>query len=250
MRFQPTPAQRRLADAAELNPECGSVAELCALAECDPSSYYKWCHDIRFRQWFTRIWTTSVILDGWHIINLARGRAASSTAHFRALYTLLFETKGQAALQGWRELATASDPGSVEDDFLSDEPLTPKNSINPSLAVRPLTRAVAEAKTQSPSSNPPTSKSPASAAAAEAIPNPAQVAALAAHGKRFTPDELAAILAATGVTYAYPDPAGPLTRILPHDEQLQHDRLHRARGVSTVTHLDPKACTCLFHHQA
>lgn len=38
MRFQPTPAQRRLADAAELNPECGSVAELCALAECDPSS--------------------------------------------------------------------------------------------------------------------------------------------------------------------------------------------------------------------
>ncbi len=125
--FAPTPAQRRLANYVVRYPNYQTVAEICHAADVDPSSYYKWCHDPDFRLWFIRQWSSALVFEGWQILNVARANMGRSATHFRTLVSLIFDPKGQIALDAWQEHAFAATLPE-ECDSQSNQQLGPENS--------------------------------------------------------------------------------------------------------------------------
>jgi hypothetical protein len=108
--FQPTPAQRRFLERAIDSPWLVSTADYCQAAGTDAASYGRWMRDPAFRQWFFHHWSTSLLADGWQLLNLALSRADRDEPAFQLLFNLLFEPAGQAALARWRHLAAPAAP--------------------------------------------------------------------------------------------------------------------------------------------
>ncbi|MGH9483379.1 MAG: hypothetical protein ACRD1L_14925, partial [Terriglobales bacterium] len=107
--FAPTDAQRRFLLQIQGEPSYQSIGQICQAAGIHPSSYYLWCKDPAFRRWLIQEWSSTLLFQGWHMLNLARAHMVRSPTHFRALYRIVFEPQGQAALARWGSLAGLED---------------------------------------------------------------------------------------------------------------------------------------------
>ncbi len=101
--FQPAAAQRRLLEFVLAHPEFKTVTQFCEAAEVLRSTYEDWCREPGFRAWFIREWSSALLFEGWHVLNLARANMVNSPVHFQALFQLLFSPTGQASLSEWAE---------------------------------------------------------------------------------------------------------------------------------------------------
>ena len=119
--FVPTPAQRRLLDFVDANPNLKTIQELCAGAGVPSSTYYHWCKSNDFRLWFAASWSARLTMDGVVLLNQARLLATRSFSYWKALFNLTFDPKGFAMLQQWQQTAaqlpsdafTSADPDPV-----------------------------------------------------------------------------------------------------------------------------------------
>jgi len=103
--FVPTPAQRRLLDFVDANPNLKTIQELCAGAGVPSSTYYHWCKSNDFRLWFAASWSARLTMDGVVLLNQARLLATRSFSYWKALFNLTFDPKGFAMLQQWQQTA-------------------------------------------------------------------------------------------------------------------------------------------------
>ncbi|MGH9481988.1 MAG: hypothetical protein ACRD1L_07820, partial [Terriglobales bacterium] len=108
--FTPTQAQRHFLDHILGEPSYQSIPQICATAGISPSSYYAWCKDPAFRDWFVHEWSSALLFEGWHAIYLARAHQVRSPAHFKAIYDLTFDPKASAALATWQTHAVSGEP--------------------------------------------------------------------------------------------------------------------------------------------
>ncbi|MGH9476928.1 MAG: hypothetical protein ACRD1C_11440 [Terriglobales bacterium] len=110
--FVPSPRQRCFRDFVEANPAHRYIRDLCSAAGLPRTTFYRWCRDPGFRQWFACAWSTRCVLDGMFLVNFARTRAPLAFPFWKALFDLTFDPKGVRMLQHWQQaLASVSPDG-------------------------------------------------------------------------------------------------------------------------------------------
>ncbi|MGH9472887.1 MAG: hypothetical protein ACRD1M_09100 [Terriglobales bacterium] len=98
------------------------MTEVCKSAAVSTSSYYVWCHDQRFCEWLLADWSRAMLMEGMHSLNVARAMMSQSPQYLRIIVKLLFDPRGLAGLQAWRNAATC-----VQPDFEPAQPLAGEN---------------------------------------------------------------------------------------------------------------------------
>ncbi len=128
--FLPSPPQRRLLDYLHENPQTHSALALCQGAGISRTSYYRWCRDSAFCVWLGSAWASRMLVDGAHLINMARANAPSKFSYWKALFELTFDPKALGLLAKWSESLGHLTPGA----FLpaparpAPEPSSPQSS--------------------------------------------------------------------------------------------------------------------------
>ncbi|MGH9415555.1 MAG: hypothetical protein ACRD01_02910, partial [Terriglobales bacterium] len=105
-----TRAQRRLRDVLVAQPSWESMSAVCKGAGVSSSSYYTWCHDPQFRNWLLSDWSGAMLMEGLHALNVARAQLSQSPQFIRIIIKLLFDPRGLAGLQAWRNAAIGLQP--------------------------------------------------------------------------------------------------------------------------------------------
>jgi hypothetical protein len=119
--FQPSPAQRRFVEFVVAHPEFKTVTQFCEAAKVPRSTYEDWSRKPNFRAWFIREWSSALLFEGWHVLNLARASMVNSPVHFQVLAKLIFDPAGQAALMSWAGRAGLA----PDDTWQQPQPLAP-----------------------------------------------------------------------------------------------------------------------------
>ncbi len=123
--FQPNELQRRLLHYIYEHPVNGTVDSMCHHAKVGRATYYRWCRDAGFRQWFATAWSARLIVDGTTLLNVARGNAHRSYPHWKALFDLTFSPNGLSLLHHWQETCAAVGPAAFDVPDLEPDPDDP-----------------------------------------------------------------------------------------------------------------------------
>ncbi|MGH9478144.1 MAG: hypothetical protein ACRD1A_02850, partial [Terriglobales bacterium] len=126
--FRPTRTQRRLRDMLVAQPSWQSMTSVCKAAAVSPSTYYYWCHDPRFCEWLLADWSSALLMEGMHALNIARYCMTDSVQHLRIIVNLLFDPRGLAGLQAWRNAVPGLQSNSEPAQPLADENWTNSGS--------------------------------------------------------------------------------------------------------------------------
>ncbi|MGH9466665.1 MAG: hypothetical protein ACRD1Y_04865, partial [Terriglobales bacterium] len=112
--FAPSTAQRRLLDYFHENPGYLPTRELCRLANVPRASYYRWCRDPAFRQWFGAAWSSRLLFEGAALLNMARAQAPEKFSYWKALFEITFDPKGLGLLAKWQASLASLPPDSFQ----------------------------------------------------------------------------------------------------------------------------------------
>ncbi|MGH9488707.1 MAG: hypothetical protein ACRD04_14105 [Terriglobales bacterium] len=124
--FAPTAAQRRLLDFIHEHPGYQPTRDLCRSARVPRATYYRWCRNPAFRQWFGSAWASRLVFDGVALLNLARAQAPDKFSYWKALFELTFDPKGLGLLAKWSASLAALAPDAF---YPGPDPQSPANSV-------------------------------------------------------------------------------------------------------------------------
>lgn len=108
--FVPSPRQRRFREFIDANPDHPHIRDLCQAAQLPRATFYRWCKDPGFRQWFAFSWSSRFLMDGVFLVEAARNRPDMPFRLWKALFDLTFDPKGLGMLPHWQQALAMLSP--------------------------------------------------------------------------------------------------------------------------------------------